>query len=220
MAIMGYCDHPNIASIKSILFHPKQFSIWIIQPKYYIDLEKILFNRRQSIIIKNFKKTICCQILEALQYLHKKDVVHLDLKPSNIMLKSQLLPDIVLLDFGISNIYKNSENTNIFGITPFYCPPEIKFNNPSSITPKADIFSFGIVFYEIVTEKKSFAKYQSKPSGQIYNLIRSQDFDFFQENQSTGNADIDSIISQCVKREASQRPTAQETLEMIQKVQF
>ena len=68
----------------------------------------------------------------------------MDLKPDNIMFKSIELKEIVLLDFGISNIYKENKPTKIFGMTPAYCAPEIKFHDSSFITPKVDIFSFGM----------------------------------------------------------------------------
>ena len=68
----------------------------------------------------------------------------MDLKPDNIMFITQELKDIVLLDFGISNVYKKNEATRIFGMTVFYCPPEIRCHDLSYITPKADIFSFGM----------------------------------------------------------------------------
>ena len=68
----------------------------------------------------------------------------MDLKPANIMFKTNELKEIVLLDFGISNIYKEKESTKIFGMTVYYCPPEISYYNVSYIAPKADIFSFGM----------------------------------------------------------------------------
>ena len=72
--------------------------------------------------------------------------MHLDLKPENIMFKSQDLSKIALVDFGISNFYKENLKAKIHGMTPFYCPPEIKFSDDSIISPKADIFSFGMLF--------------------------------------------------------------------------
>ena len=71
--------------------------------------------------------------------MHNVGLIHMDLKPDNIMFITQELKDIVLLDFGISNVYKKNEATRIFGMTPFYCPPDLLY-----ITPKADIFSFGM----------------------------------------------------------------------------
>ena len=78
--------------------------------------------------------------------MHNVELIHMDLKPDNIMFKTQELEEIVLLDFGISNVYKENEGTKIFGMTPLYCPPEIRYHDLSYITPKADIFSFGMFF--------------------------------------------------------------------------
>ena len=55
------------------------------------------------------------------------------------MFKNSDFEEIVLLDFGISNFYKENEPTKIFGMTVAYCAPEIKFSDLSLITPKADI---------------------------------------------------------------------------------
>ena len=73
--------------------------------------------------------------------MHSLGLAHLDLKPSNIMFKEKEKKEIVLVDFGVSNFFRDNKCTKIFGITPEYCPPEITFNNLSLISSKADIFS-------------------------------------------------------------------------------
>ena len=70
-----------------------------------MDLDEILF-REKPIFIPN-KKIIILQLLEALEYIHQAEFIHLDLKPKNIMFKSSKLNKIVLLDFGTSKIYKD-----------------------------------------------------------------------------------------------------------------
>ena len=78
--------------------------------------------------------------------MHNAGLIHMDLKPLNIMFKTKELKEVVLLDFGISNVYKENEATKIFGMSPKYCPPEIRLQDLSYATPKVDIFSFGMFF--------------------------------------------------------------------------
>ena len=66
--------------------------------------------------------------MRALKYMNSKNLIHLDLKPANIMFTNKDLKEIVLVDFGISNFYKENEKSTIFGMTLAYCPPEIKWD--------------------------------------------------------------------------------------------
>ena len=62
--------------------------------------------------------------MEALIYIHKYNLIHLDLKPKNIMFKNEDLKEIVVIDFGISKIFKN-ETTKPIGLTRNYSAPEV-----------------------------------------------------------------------------------------------
>ena len=94
----------------------------------------------------------------ALQYAHQQRIVHLDVKPSNILLASS--GDSLLTDFGIAKILADTEETSDLtgtgmGIgTPEYMSPE-QFQG-SGVDARTDVYSFGVVFYEMVTGKKPF----------------------------------------------------------------
>ena len=93
-------------------------------PRYYYDSYSLLFGNQATIITN--KKSICCQIINALIYIHNAGLIHLDLKPLNILFKSSKLNKIALLDFGISKVPKDfNKSTEILGFSYFYCPPEI-----------------------------------------------------------------------------------------------
>ena len=94
------------------------------------------------------------QVAETLKYIHKKNIAHLDIKPSNIMLNGN--DEIVLIDFGVSKQYDFStgEQTSVFpvafssGYTPLeqYDPNGVK-----EFSPKPDIYSLGATYFKLLT---------------------------------------------------------------------
>ena len=97
---------------------------------------------------------IAAQVCDALAYAHSKGVIHRDIKPDNI----QILPGgrIKITDFGIARIMEEPSLTadgQVFG-TPSYMSPEQVAGKP--LDPRTDIFSLGIVLYEMLTGRKPF----------------------------------------------------------------
>ncbi|KAL6845974.1 hypothetical protein ACP4OV_023422 [Aristida adscensionis] len=105
---------------------------------------------------KHYKiiKGICCGLL----YLHEEcqinaSIIHLDLKPANILLDDNMVPKIA--DFGISKLFDNKKSQTC-ATTPGgslgYMAPEYLFQG--KITTKADIYSFGVIIIEMITGHK------------------------------------------------------------------
>jgi len=100
--------------------------------------------------IKVFQK-----VLEAMSCVHQKNIVHMDIKPSNILVNSILEPKI--LDFGISVECHMPDSSGSYiykGSPPYSSPEQIPPLGP--ITPATDIFSLGIVLYQLITDKLPF----------------------------------------------------------------
>ncbi len=97
---------------------------------------------------------ITCQVLDALAYAHTKNVIHRDIKPDNI----QILPggSIKITDFGIARLTEEpalTSNGQVFGTPSYMSPEQIEGRN---IDFRSDIFSMGIVLYEMLTGQKPF----------------------------------------------------------------
>ena len=98
---------------------------------------------------EELRNTIIPGIADALNSLHGAGLYHRDLKPSNIMWRDSSKKDIVLIDFGISEILKEGETTKLLSRisgTPQYRAPEIA---NGFIFGCSDYFSFGVVIYEL-----------------------------------------------------------------------
>ncbi|MHC4087507.1 MAG: serine/threonine-protein kinase [Planctomycetota bacterium] len=94
------------------------------------------------------------QICEALHYAHTKGIVHRDIKPENILLDKD--GNVKIADFGLAklldrpaNLYTLTRAGQRMG-TPHYMAPE-QIENPDQVDHRADIYSLGVVFYEMLT---------------------------------------------------------------------
>jgi raffinose/stachyose/melibiose transport system substrate-binding protein len=95
-------------------------------------------------------------VARALGFAHKQGVVHRDIKPSNILITESGEP--MLADFGIAKILESGETATLTGTgigvgTPEYMAPEQWTGN---VTAQSDIYSLGIVFYEMITGRKPY----------------------------------------------------------------
>jgi formylglycine-generating enzyme required for sulfatase activity/tRNA A-37 threonylcarbamoyl transferase component Bud32 len=100
---------------------------------------------------------ILIPISRALAYAHKQDIIHRDVKPANILITDEGEP--MLSDFGVAKLLDADETMELTGTgvgigTPEYMAPEQ--GNSKSIDHRADIYSLGVVFYEMVTGRKPY----------------------------------------------------------------
>ncbi|XP_064202163.1 serine/threonine-protein kinase 17A-like [Anguilla rostrata] len=95
------------------------------------------------------------QILEGVAFLHENGVVHLDLKPQNILLTSEApLGDVRIVDFGLSRVVSGGQELREIMGTPEYVAPEILNYEP--ISTATDMWSIGVLAYVMLTGTSPF----------------------------------------------------------------
>ncbi len=98
---------------------------------------------------------IVLQVAYALLHLHSHGVIHRDLKPENIMIDEE--GEVKVIDFGIAQMHEDEKEkvSSRFLGTPNYTSPEQK-EDPASVTFATDIYSLGVILYELVLGKLSY----------------------------------------------------------------
>jgi len=142
---------------------------------------------------------IARKLCAGLAAAHEKGVLHRDLKPANVMLDSR--GQVLLTDFGLAGLAGQIEGAEVRNGTPAYMAPEQL--SGQEVTARSDIYSLGLVLYEIFTGKLPFE------SNTLAGLMRAQ-----QESQpaspSTLVRDLDPmverVILRCLQPKAALRP--------------
>ncbi len=131
------------------------------KPNYAIVMEYVDGTTLADVIAKtgalpiDVGAMIAIQVGSALDYAHMRGLIHRDIKPGNIMIKRN--GEVKLMDFGIAHT-RNLEALTVPGMligTPAYMSPEQILGQPLDV--RSDIFSFGIVLYEMFTGIKPFS---------------------------------------------------------------
>ena len=209
--ILKKVNHSNIIKFIDVFKKSKPINTLNIVTEYADDgdlnqkIEKL--KQKKSPFTEKEIINYLIQICLALNHIHKKKIIHRDLKSGNIFLTKGGL--VKLGDFGISKGFKNTwEKAKSKVGTPYYLSPEIINNKPYD--SKSDIWALGVMLYEMMTFKMPFNA-NSLPALSL-KILRG----IYQQPSSYYSKDLINLVKQCLTLEPKKRPSA----EMILKMNF
>ncbi len=170
--ILARLEHPNIARILDGGTTENGTPFLVMEYVNGVSLNK--FCEKLSV---NERLVLFQDVCKAVGYAHSNLIVHRDLKPTNILVKSD--GTVKLLDFGIAKLLQTDDfdfsgNITFSGnaLTPEYASPEQI--NGENITIASDVYSLGIVLYEILTGSRPH-DFKDKPLNEIMRMITKND---------------------------------------------
>jgi non-specific serine/threonine protein kinase/serine/threonine-protein kinase len=161
--ILAGMDHPNVARLHDGGTTSEGMPYFVMELiegepiNQYCDQHRLGIDARLKLFL---------DVCSAVEYAHRRLIVHRDIKPSNILVTSEGVPK--LLDFGIAKIVdsQNSESLmqtamSLRVFTPAYASPEQVQGDP--ITTASDVYSLGVVLYELLTGHHPYPLATSTP---------------------------------------------------------
>ena len=153
---MAKFNHPNLISIYD--FGEVDGLLYIIMEM--VQGKSLYYSCYGKKIDPDEANRIIVDTCNGLEHAHKHGILHRDIKPANILLDPSAQPKIG--DFGLARSIDDGESELAFG-TPGYTAPEV-INNPKAVCESTDIYSVGVMLYELLTSKIPETPYVSVTS--------------------------------------------------------
>jgi serine/threonine protein kinase len=148
--VLASLNHPNIAALRTALTLDNQ----LVMIMEFVDGVTLSSRIHQGAIPATLAVKYIDQVLDALSYAHKQNIIHRDIKPANVMLTVD--ENVKLMDFGIARS-STDRSLTVTGTTLGslnYMPPEQVKGEPAD--NRSDLYSLGISLYEMVTGRLPF----------------------------------------------------------------
>jgi serine/threonine protein kinase len=207
--VSGSLLHPNIVTLYEAGYKDDRLSYLAMELVEGETLFARMKRSRPDPLPVDETLAIAEDVLRGLAHAHEKSIIHRDIKPANILIAGDGTAKIA--DFGIARP-QDSSMTGAGALlgTPNYMPPEQVTGK--AMTTRADLFSVGVVMYEMLTSVKPFAG--SDVTAILHNILRQEVANAADVNPAVPRA-VGDFIERLMKKSADARPTSAEALEQI-----
>jgi len=154
-SILTSIDHPNVVRVSDLVVEGETLGI-VMDLVEGPDLRRVL--REQGTLAPADAVEVVCQLLDGLAAVHAAGIVHRDVKPENMLVDvAGGVSRVRLTDFGVARLTYGGSLTKLSSLigTPEYMAPEIADHDSGA--PAADLYSVGVVLYELLCGRTPFA---------------------------------------------------------------
>lgn len=207
---LGRLQHPGIAQIFIVGTYSSDFGdVPFYVMEYLADAKPVTNYAHEHGLSLDAKLSLFKQVCEAVAHGHDRGIVHRDLKPGNILVDAQGIPKVI--DFGVarstdSDLTLESIKTDTGQMigTVQYMSPEQFGDNPDDLNCRADVYSLGVVLYELISgvppysvRKKALHEASRVVCEEVPTPLRSLD--------KTVPRDVSAIVERCLQKNRRHR---------------
>ncbi|MCJ8332256.1 MAG: ABC transporter substrate-binding protein [Lentisphaeria bacterium] len=204
-------DHPNVCAIFDIN-ETEDGQLYFAMPYYEGDDLKRLFEKGEICLAKAIELTI--QICQAIAAAHEQDVIHRDIKPANVHITKNGIAKVI--DFGLAKMpdIELTQTGQVLGTTIYMSPEQL---NAVPLDHRTDIWSLGVLFYELLSGKRPFNGKTVLSVSQ--KIMKCSPVALSQKLENTPEI-LDKIISKTLRLDPNDRyATVNEMIEDLEKLE-
>jgi serine/threonine protein kinase/tetratricopeptide (TPR) repeat protein len=204
---LGRLQHPGIAQIyaagtaDTAVGRQPYFAMELVQGQSlldYCDEHRLEVPQRLELMAK---------VCDAVQHAHQRALIHRDLKPANILVDESGQPHI--LDFGVARLTDSdayaTQQTDVGQIvgTLAYMSPEQVLGDPAEIDTRSDVYSLGVILYELLAGKRPYAL--GRQLTETVRAIREEEPAPLRSLNRVYRGDIDTIVAKALEKDRTRR---------------
>lgn len=203
--LMNYLHHPKLVQCLAAYDH---------KPEMVMVMEFIaggeLFER---IVDDNFEHTepasvrYVQQILEGIAYMHQQNIIHLDLKPENIVCVDTNGTSVKIIDFGLASRLDSNTPLKVMHGTPEFVAPEVISYEPVCLA--TDMWSIGVICYILLSGESPF---QGNSDAETLALVTAAQWEFDEESFEEITEEAKNFISSLLSKDTRRRMSCEEAL--------
>lgn len=202
-----YLQHPNIPRLVDFIDMKETEQLFIVME--FVEgrsLEHYIY-REIGLIPEPKALPMFLKILDTVSYIHSKGILHLDIKPNNVMI--QIDGNLKLIDLGIASRMKDASTSTSgegFG-TPAYMPPE-QAEKGGRVGKYTDIFALGIMLFEMLTGNLPFTSNNPDPRKNVAEIkwnVKFQPTPSMKQYYSHVGDELQFIVERALAKEPSAR---------------
>ncbi len=213
--VLARLQHPGIAQVYQVGTYATEQGILPYIAMEYVEGERLDHYATKHALTLEARLELAARLADAVEHAHQKGVIHRDLKPGNVLVTREGQPKV--LDFGVARL-SDDEDTRTTTLrtdagalmgTLTYMSPEQAGGDPQAIDTRTDVYSLGVVLYELLSGRLPYMLERSALPEAV-RVIQEEEPSKLSSHDRALRGDVETIVQKALEKDKQRRyPSAQ-----------